>query len=70
MLSILVPMFAGTQMGAMFLTADGAVQDEKIGYLPQLPLPVGPNQYTPVTLLTLAPPLYAAQVIRQLSTFT
>ena len=52
----------------MFLSADGAVQDEEIGDLPQLPYPVGPNQYTPVTLLPMAPPLYAAQVTCQLLT--
>ena len=49
-------------MGAMYLTADGATQDEAIGYLPKLPYPVGPNQYTPVTMLTLSPPEYEVQV--------
>ena len=49
-------------MGAMYLTADGAKQDEAIGQLPTLPYPVGPNQYTPVTMLTLAPPNYDVQV--------
>jgi hypothetical protein len=49
-------------MGAMYLTADGATPDEAIGVLPKLPYPLGPNQYTPVTMLTLAPPMYAVQV--------
>lgn len=52
----------GVQMGAMYLTADGATQDEAIGYLPKLPYPVGPNQYTPVTMLTLSPPGYEVRV--------
>ena len=54
--------FSGVQMGAMYLTADGATQDEAIGQLPELPIPVGPNQYTPVTLLPLQPPNYEVHV--------
>lgn len=46
----------------MFLTADGATQDEAIGVLPKLQYPVGPNQYTPITMLTLSPPNYDVQV--------
>ncbi|DBB11708.1 TPA: hypothetical protein ACH3X3_005878 [Trebouxia sp. C0006] len=53
----------GVQMGAMYLTADGATQDEAIGYLPKLPYPVGPNQYTPVTMLTLSPPGYEVRIL-------
>ncbi len=53
---------AGVQLGAMYLTADGAEQDEAIGYLPKLPYPIGPNQYTPATMLTLSPPNYDTQV--------
>ena len=53
---------AGIQLGAMYLTADGATQDEAIGALPTLPYPVGPNQYTPITMLTLEPPKYDVQV--------
>lgn len=49
-------------MGAMYLTADGATQDHAIGELPRLPYPVGPNQYTPVTMLPLSPPNYAVNV--------
>lgn len=55
-------MLAGIQLGAMYLTADGATQDEAIGPLPTLPFPVGPNQYTPITMLTLQPPSYDVQV--------
>ena len=53
---------AGLQMGAMYLTADGATQDEAIGELPELLYPVGPNQNTPVTMLTLQPPNYDVKV--------
>lgn len=53
---------AGLQMGAMYLTAAGATQDEAIGELPELPYPIGPNQNTPVTMLPLQPPLYEVKV--------
>ena len=53
---------SGVQLGAMYLTADGATQDNAIGELPQLPYPVGPNQYTPITLLPLSPPNYDVSV--------
>lgn len=49
-------------MGAMYLTAAGATQDEAIGELPELPYPIGPNQNTPVTMLPLQPPLYEVKV--------
>lgn len=53
----------GVQLGAMYLTADGAQQDQAITGLPKLPYPIGPNQYTPVTMLTLAPPNYDVQIL-------
>ncbi|KAK9866371.1 hypothetical protein WJX84_008187 [Apatococcus fuscideae] len=46
----------GVSLGAMFLTANGATQDNAVGPLPKLPKPVGPNQYTGATLLPLEPP--------------
>ena len=55
-------LLVGVSLGAMFLTANGATQDNAVGPLPKLPKPVGPNQYTGATLLPLEPPNYATRV--------
>ncbi len=53
---------AGANLGAMFMTPDGAFQDEKVGLLPKLLKLVGANQYTAAAMLTLEPPTYSTKV--------
>ena len=53
---------SGANLGAMFMTPDGAFQDETVGLLPKLKKPVGANQYTAATMLTLEPPSYPTKV--------
>lgn len=52
----------GVKVQAMYITPDGATQDEAVGILPDLKYPIGANQYTPATMLELAPPNYDAKV--------
>ena len=49
-------------MQALFLRQDKAVQDEAIGDLPELPIPVTYPGYASATLLPLQGPDYRAEV--------
>ena len=49
-------------MGALYFTADGASNDNSIGDLPNLPVPISYPQYGGFTLLPLEGPNYTQQV--------
>lgn len=49
-------------MGALYFTADGASNDDSIGDLPDLPVPISYPQYGGFTLLPLEAPEYTARV--------
>lgn len=49
-------------MGALYFNADGALNDNSIGDLPNLPVPISYPQYGGFTLLPLEGPNYTQQV--------
>lgn len=53
---------AGAIMGALYFNADGASNDDSIGDLPDLPVPISYPQYGGFTLLPLEAPEYTARV--------
>ncbi|KAA6429021.1 MAG: hypothetical protein FRX49_01131, partial [Trebouxia sp. A1-2] len=54
---------AGDIMGALYFNADGALNDNSIGDLPNLPVPISYPQYGGFTLLPLEGPNYTQQVL-------
>jgi hypothetical protein len=56
-------------MGALYFSADGASNDNSIGDLPNLPVPISYPQYGGFTLLPLEGPNYTAQVQPLVSPF-
>lgn len=53
---------AGAIQGALYFSATGASNDDSIGDLPNLPVPISYPQYGGFTLLPLEGPDYAARV--------
>ncbi|KAL0022532.1 hypothetical protein WJX79_009245 [Trebouxia sp. C0005] len=53
----------GDIMGALYFNADGALNDNSIGDLPNLPVPISYPQYGGFTLLPLEGPNYTQQVL-------
>ena len=53
---------AGSIQGALYFTADNATNDDSIGDLPNLPVPISYPQYGGFALLPLEGPNYTAQV--------
>nr|QOL01228.1 putative extracellular protein TR9_036 [Trebouxia lynnae] len=54
---------AGAIMGALFFTPDNATNDDSIGDLPNLPVPISYPQYGGFTLLPLEGPDYTTRVL-------
>ena len=53
---------AGDIQGALYFTADNATNDDSIGDLPNLPVPISYPQYGGFALLPLEGPNYTARV--------